>query len=90
MEAAWGRPFCLIKVVVLGFFFCKDGDLPETDPSLFGRSDEFRKTPLANLTVHLILEFAGPVYSVVHTHAFIPTVWFFREHHEALICVVIR
>lgn len=67
MAAAWGHPFYLIKVVVLGFFFCEDGDLPETDPSLFGRSDEFRKTPPANVTVHLILEFAGPVlFSCAH------------------------
>jgi hypothetical protein len=28
-----GLPICLIKVAVLGFLLCEDGDLPEAGPS---------------------------------------------------------
>jgi hypothetical protein len=27
--AVWGQPICLIKLVVLEFFFCEDEDLPD-------------------------------------------------------------
>jgi hypothetical protein len=43
-----------IKVFVLGFIFCEDGDLPEAGTSSSGRSDEFRKAPPANVIVNLM------------------------------------
>ena len=75
-------------VAVLGSLLCEDEDLPEACPSKSGRSDEFRKAPPANVTVHLMpgVCWIG-WYSVVRTHAFIPTVWFWRDLHEALFCV---
>jgi hypothetical protein len=86
-----GRLICLIKVAVLGFFFCKDGDLPEACPSSSGRSDKFQKAPPVNVTVQLM---PGVCcigwYSVVHPQDFIPTVWFWRERREAMFCVAIR
>jgi hypothetical protein len=76
------------KVVVLGFFFCEDEDLPDVDPFSSSQSVEFRKAPTANGTSHLLpgVCWIG-WYSVASTHAFIPTVWFWRERREALFCV---
>jgi hypothetical protein len=48
-----------LKVVDLGFLFCKDGDLSDAGLSWSGRSGEFRKALPANVTVNLCLEFAG-------------------------------
>jgi hypothetical protein len=42
-----------IKVVILGFLFCEDGDLLEAGTSSSGH-DEFRKAPPANVTGHLM------------------------------------
>jgi predicted NUDIX family NTP pyrophosphohydrolase len=64
-------------VVVLGFFFREDEDVPEADLSSSRRSDEFRKAPIANGTVHLlpgVHRFGW--YSVTRTHSFIQTAWF--------------
>jgi hypothetical protein len=44
-----GLPMCLLKVAGLGFLLCKEGDLCL---SWSGWSGEFRKAPLANITMH--------------------------------------
>jgi hypothetical protein len=49
-----GHPFFLIKVYVIGFFFCEDGDLPKAGPSSSDRSDEFWKAPSTNVTMLLM------------------------------------
>jgi hypothetical protein len=72
-----GRSIRLRKVVVLGFFFCKDKDLPDAGLSSSSLSGELRKAPSANIIVHLL---SGVCwigwYSVACTHAFIPDIWF--------------
>lgn len=42
------------KVVVLGFFFCEDEDLPDADPFSSSRSIYFQKAPQVNRTAHLL------------------------------------
>jgi hypothetical protein len=84
MAAAGGRPFRLMMVVVLGFFFCEDEDLPDVDPSSSSQRDEFWKAPTINVAVHLLPEVRRiRWYPVACTHAFILTVWFRRERREA-------
>jgi predicted NUDIX family NTP pyrophosphohydrolase len=86
MAAAWRPAVPGFMVVVLGFFFREDEDVPDADLSSSSRSDEFRKAPTANGTVHLlpgVPRFGW--YSVARIHAFIPTVWFRRERREALL-----
>jgi hypothetical protein len=45
-------------VADLGFLLCEDDYLPEAGPFRSDRSEEFRKAPSANVTVHLCLKFA--------------------------------
>jgi hypothetical protein len=80
-----GLSFCLIMVVVLGFLFCEDGDFLEVDLFTSGQSGEFRKAPPANVTMHFMSGVCWiSWYLIMCTHAFIPTVWFWKERHEAL------
>jgi hypothetical protein len=78
-------------VVVLGFFFREDEDIPDVDLSSSNRSDEFRKAPTINGAVHLLpgVHMIG-WYSVARIHAFIPIVWFRTERRQALFCVDIK
>lgn len=91
MAVAWGPAVPAFMVVVLGFFFHEDEDVPDADLSSSSQSDEFRKAPTTNEPVHLLpgvhrIEW----YSVARTHAFISTVWLRRERREALFCVDIK
>ena len=85
MAAVWGLSVPTFMVVVLGFFFREDEDVLDADLSSSSRSDEFRKAPTANGTMHILrgVHMIG-WYSVARTHAFIPTVCFWRERCEAL------
>jgi predicted NUDIX family NTP pyrophosphohydrolase len=77
MAAAWGPAVPAFMVVVLGFFFREDEDVPDVDLSSSSRSNEFRKAPTTNGTLRLLpgVHMIG-WHSVARTHAFILTVWF--------------
>jgi hypothetical protein len=79
-----------IKAVVLGFLTRQDEDLLDVDLSS-NQSDEFRKVPATNKIVHLlsVVRWIG-WYSIARTHAFIPTVCFWRKHRQVLFCVDIK
>jgi hypothetical protein len=86
MAAVCGASVPAFMVLVLGFFFREDEEIPDADLSSSSWSDEFRKASIANGIVHLlpgVHRFGW--YSVACTHAFIPTVWFRRERREALL-----
>jgi hypothetical protein len=54
--ATWGhvRLHRIIKVAILGFILCEDGDLPDIDPSCSGESGQFRNAPSTNVNAHLM------------------------------------
>jgi hypothetical protein len=63
-----------IKVADLEFLLYEDGDLSNVGSFLSGQSGDFRKAPLANVTVHLCLEFArsGGIRSCAPMLLFLP------------------